>query len=146
MWYHSTDQTPMARGRTMSALADYIRLKLNEKNWLPAELARRAKISRGGLSHILNKDGNIPKPGTLEKIAGALGVEPVELTSKVGYTVDRVNDPGSRDVRLARAIVDRPWMAARQELLLSLSQDEFDELMDEVEFRRKRRKNRRDQG
>lgn len=127
-----------------STLPDYIRRRMNELGIEhQADLARRAGISKGGLSHILTGNGVLSKPETIERLARALQVEPAELTSRMGYEVDSIGAPDARAMRLARAIVDRPWMAARENLLLSLSQSEFDELMDLAEFRKGREQNRK---
>lgn len=149
MWY--TANYDMSNGqswpedRVASTLAAYLRREIKGLGLNPSSFARKAEIPITTLNYILNTPTAKPTPAVLEKIAVGLGVEPAELTSKIGYTVDNVKNPDGKTVRLARAIVDRPWIAARQDLLLSLSAEEFDELMDEVEFRRRRRRDRQDQ-
>lgn len=149
MWY--TAKYDMSNGqlrqedRVASTLAAYLRREIKSRGQNPSSFARKAQIPITTLNYILNTPDAKPTPAVLEKIAAGLGIEPAELTSKIGYTVDKIKNPDGKTVRLARAIADRPWMAARQDLLLSLSEEEFDQLMDEVEFRRQRQRDRQGQ-
>tara|TARA_R110002153_G_scaffold67451_5_gene179646 strand:+ start:1575 stop:1988 length:414 start_codon:yes stop_codon:yes gene_type:complete len=49
-----------------------------EKNWNQSDLARASNIGRDSVSQYIRAN-NIPSPQNLKKLAGALGVEPVEL-------------------------------------------------------------------
>lgn len=141
MWYHSIRGSGMSE---RSVLSGYIRRRMRELGiGHQAELARRAGISTGGLSYILNAESVLSKPDTIDRLAKALEVEPAELTSRMGYDVD-ASTPDAMTVRLARAIEARPWLADRKDQLLSLSEEEFHELMDLAEFRRNRGRDRQD--
>jgi transcriptional regulator with XRE-family HTH domain len=151
MWYTDDydilERTPMSRRKekqAISVLAAYLRSELDSRGWTVSDLSRSADIAHSTLSHILNKPDVLPTPETIVKIASALGVEAADLTSKIGYAVDRASTPDVRLIRLARSIADRPWLADRADLLLRLSPEEFDELLDLIEFRRNRRRGRQD--
>lgn len=118
----------------MSALANYIRQKIAGRGWNQGQLARAAQIRASTLSNILNKK-SIPRPETLIAIAHALDIEPPVLTALAGYPVDSALDPDVQVIHLARRLEAAPWIVARISELLSLSQEEFEELMRYSEFR-----------
>lgn len=62
------------------------------------ELARRAGISRQSLSYA-ETGAHRPQPGTIEKLAGALGVPADEITP-------RREDPAEREQWMVRGLLD----------------------------------------
>jgi transcriptional regulator with XRE-family HTH domain len=129
---------------TVSALASYLRLKMDEKGWDAAQLARKAKVPTTTLHNILHQKNPNPRPGTLRKLAGALEVSAARLTSLTGYPIDDDPEAVERHLRLARLIDSLPWLESGVEKILQLSPEEQEDILDLVERRLVRRQ--KDQG
>jgi transcriptional regulator with XRE-family HTH domain len=71
----------------MSTTGEKIKAAREAKVWGQAELAREIGITRNGLWHIEHGKRN-PRPSTIRKIAGVLGIDPAELLG---------SDPGEPD-------------------------------------------------
>lgn len=76
--------------------------ELEKRNWQPADLAKKARISRGSLSNILN---NYRKPGPdlCLAIAQALG-EPPEKVFRLAGLLPPL--PGGEDEQISREVMD----------------------------------------
>ncbi len=141
MWY-AMRGVERAKESAVSALANYIRsrMKLLERN--QTDIAGRAGITESTLSNILNskkkKDGSstIPRPETIKGLARALETEGALLTSLLGYPVGPVGD-SDRYEEISRRLPGVPWLADRLSDLMELSEDEFHELMEWIDFRRR---------
>lgn len=123
----------------MSVLASYLRQQLAQRNWSQNQLAARAGLRESVVSNILNKPGILPRPATLRKIAGALGVDESDLTEKLGYKISGASTPGDRHVRLARLIQSLPWLETGVEKWLQLSEEEQEDILNQIEYRLDRR-------
>jgi len=73
---HVTNRTTPAPGNHVAAA---IRAGLMNNGWTQEELARRAKISRTTLHHLLQGETASPHMATITKIASAMGVSPESL-------------------------------------------------------------------
>lgn len=127
---------------TVSALANFIRSRMRQIGKNQVDVASGAGIKESTLSNILNpkkKSGaTIPRPGTIKGLAKALDTEGALLTSLLGYPVGPVGD-GDRYEEIARRLPGVPWLADRLSDLMELSEEEFRELMELVDFRRQQR-------
>lgn len=63
-------------------LADRIKMRMKEKGWSLAELARESKIAKGYLWEILNGKAKRPSANTLYEIARVLGTSVADLLGK----------------------------------------------------------------
>lgn len=128
----------------MSALANTIRewLKQNDKGIHGQnELADEAKIRRSTLSHLMNKENALPRPTTVKKLAGAMGVEGVILTALLGYPTQASDDPDGKYVEIARQLESFPWLISRLDDLLHLDESEFREALEHFDLAHRRRRN-----
>lgn len=140
MWYHSVNRTGVPGGlRDMSALADYITRWLRQRGLGQNQLASRAKIRPSTLSNIMTKEGILPKPKTVKQLASAMGVDGSVLTALIGYPIAQTTDPSDRHLYLARQLDAFPWLTERLDDLMRVSDDEFRELMDYLQFRHRDR-------
>lgn len=129
----------------MSALANVIRefIEKNDKGVHGQnELADLAGIKRSTLSNIVTKAGVNPRPATIKKLAGAMGIEGVVLTALLGYPVQADSEPDGKYVILAHQLQAFPWLVRRLDDFLHLDEAEFQEAMDHLEFRRRRNADR----
>lgn len=140
MWYHATNRRALDRDNGVSRLANFLRERMAARGWNQGQLAAKAEIRESTLSNILNKEGVIPRPDTVKALAKALEIDPPFLTALLDYPIDSSSNPNSRYVRLARELEASPWLAERIDDLLHLSPEEFRELMDYLDFRRRRRR------
>lgn len=124
---------------TVSALASYLRLKMDEKGWDAAQLARKAEVPTTTLHNILHRKDPRPQPVTIRKLAGALGVSAARLTSLTGYPIDDAPGAEERHLRLARLIDSLPWLGVGVEKILQLSPEEQEDILDLIERRLIRR-------
>jgi transcriptional regulator with XRE-family HTH domain len=145
LWYdpiHRTQAVDREESRAMSALANAIRewLKDNDKGIHGQnELAGVAGIRISSLSYIMNKEDANPRPETIKKLAVAMGIEGAVLTALLGYPVQASGDPDGKYVQMARELEAFPWLVRRLDDFLRLPEWEFEEAMDQLEFRRRRR-------
>src|SRR5262245_46370881 len=144
MWYDPVYRIPTdgeERG-AMSALANVIRdfIEHNDKSiHSQNELAAVAGIGRSSLSYIMNKEDANPRPEMIKKLAAAMGIDGVVLTALLGYPVQADADVDGRYVLLARQLAAFPWLERRLTDFLRLDQLEFEEMMDYLAVRRRRR-------
>lgn len=147
MWYDPIDrpstscQSNEGNG-AMSALANAIRKWLEDNQEgirTQNQLADAADISRSALSNIMTSDA-IPRPATIIKLARAMGIDGVLLTSLLGYPVQPSGEPDAQYVQLARQLAAFPWLVQRANDFLHLPESEFREAMDYLDHRRRRRR------
>jgi transcriptional regulator with XRE-family HTH domain len=123
----------------VSALANFIRSRMRFLGKNQVDIAAGAGIKESTLSNILNpkkKSGStIPRPATIRGLAKALQTEGALLTSLLGYPVGPVGDD-DRYEEIARRLPGVPWLADRLPDLMELSEDEFRDLMEWLDFRR----------
>ncbi len=140
MWYHSINRTGrrgQSRRSAVSALADFIRYRMDVLGKNQSEIAADAGIGEPALSYILTKKREVrPTPDTIRGLAKALDVKPALLTSLLGYPVEPIPDIDERLYEIARQLLAAPWVADRIDDLLRVPRDEFDELMRYLSFRR----------
>lgn len=123
--------------------ADYLRSQLEARNMTPAELARRAGITKQNISRILNQtphplSGALPKVKvqTVEAIAKALGVPVDEAREAAGYSTQEPGKPQTlADLlsRLKRLGIDNLHFA-NEDALRAAGPDELQEVLDAVKF------------
>lgn len=65
--------------------SQWVQNNLDDRNWSQAELARRAGITRGAVSNIVNNQRNRPDPDTVKAIARAFGKSEEEALQIAGY-------------------------------------------------------------
>lgn len=123
----------------MSALSEYVNRWLKREGKGQNELAALAKIRPSTLSHLMNKKEPLPKPATVKKLAGAMGIDASVLTMLLGYPIESTTNPDGRLIELARRLAAFPWLTERIDDLMRLSGDEFQELMDYLAFRQRNR-------
>jgi len=136
---YSMSSVAKAEEVVVSALANFIRSRMRFLGKSQADIAGMAGIKESTLSNILNpkkKSGStIPRPGTIKGLAKALETEGALLTSLLGYPVGPIGD-GDRYEEIVRRLPGVPWLADRLPDLMELSEDEFRDLMQWVDFRR----------
>ena len=64
--------------------SDWLQIELNKRDWRQSNLVKKGKINSGLLSQIM-KGLRQPGPGTLMKIADALGIPREVVFGKFGY-------------------------------------------------------------
>jgi transcriptional regulator with XRE-family HTH domain len=130
------------RGRAMSALVNYINHRMKELKKIPAQVADDGGLSRSALSYILKQKMSgksvRPEPDTIKKIAKGLEVHPSLLTSLMGYSVEPIPGVDERLYEIARQLLGAPWVADRLNDFVSLPQDEFEDLINWLEFQKGR--------
>jgi transcriptional regulator with XRE-family HTH domain len=119
----------------MSALARYLRAKMKEQGLTQSQLAGKAELSESALSYLLNNPDVLPKPDTLNKLAGALGVAEAQLTALTGYAIEGAPDLDERQARLSRLMQALPWLESGVEKWLQLPEDEQDDILNQIEYR-----------
>jgi len=138
MWY-PMPSVATTKESTVSALANFIRSRMKYLGKSQVDIAGMAGIKESTLSNILNpkKEAGsiIPRPGTIKGLAKALQTEGALLTSLLGYPVGPVGDD-DRYEEIARRLPGVPWLADRLPDLMELSEDEFRDLMEWLDFRR----------
>lgn len=122
----------------MSALANFIRHRMAVLNKSQADIVHAAKIGQPALSNILTKKNVRPVPRTIKGLAKALEVEAPLLTSLLGYPTEPIADVDERLYEVARQLLGAPWLADRVDDLIALPREEFDELMDFLDHKRRR--------
>ncbi len=70
---------------------DWLQIQLNKRDWRQATLAKKGKINTGYLAQIM-KRMRPPGPGTLIKIADALGIPREVVFGKFGYLSEPTNE------------------------------------------------------
>lgn len=68
-----------------SSFGLYLKHMREQKKWSINQLADAAGISTSQISRIENGKRGVPKPQTIEKIAGALGISYAEMMDHAGY-------------------------------------------------------------
>lgn len=131
-------------GRVPSAVAVFLEAEMKKRGWQPGDLASAADMRPSTLSYILNKPNSIPRPEAVKALARALEVDASLITALAGYPIEGSADPEGRYAVIGRQVSALPWLAERVTDLLQLSQGEFQELMDYLDFRRSRQS--RDRG
>lgn len=127
-----------------SAVAVFLEAEMKKRGWQPSDLASKAELRPSTLSYILNTPRAIPRPEAVKALAGALEVDASLITSLAGYPIEASNDPDGRYAVIGRQVSALPWLAERVTDFLALSQEEFQGLMDYLDFRRSRRSPHRD--
>jgi transcriptional regulator with XRE-family HTH domain len=122
----------------VSALTNFIRHRIKELDKSQAEVAALAGIRESSLSYILSKTDPRPTPRVIKGLGRALEVHPSVLTSLMGYPVEPIPDVDDRLYEFARQLLGAPWLADRLTDLLRLPQDEFDDLMEWLDFQKSR--------
>lgn len=135
MWY-AVSSPERRKERAVSALADYIKYRMRILGKQQNEIAAAAGITESTLSNILNpKKKTTPRPETIKGLAKALDTEGALLTSLLGYPIGPTGDAGRYD-EIADRLPGVPWLADRLPDLMDLSEEHFQELMKQVDFRR----------
>lgn len=115
--------------QNLPPLGQYIKTKLALKRkkegkiWTQNELARRAEMSSGGISQIIN--GHVePHAENLKKIARALGVDSSEILKIVGIVEQSIGNLDSELVFYMRTInnLDEPYKHMGIEFVKSIAQ------------------------
>lgn len=101
--------------------------ELSRRGWTPAELARRAGLSTGTLSNILNGNRN-PGPEVTLSIAKALG-EPADKVFRLAGILPRL--PGSEDDQVIKEIMD---------ILKNMPPEDRQDVLDYARFRYQKRR------
>lgn len=122
-----------------SAVAVFLEAEMKKRGWQPSDLASKAELRPSTLSYILNTSGAIPRPEAVRALAKALGIDASLITALAGYPIEASADPEGRYAILGRQVSALPWLAERVTDFLALSQEEFEELMDYLDFRGSRR-------
>lgn len=95
--------------------------EINSRGWLPAELAKRAGLTQGGLSRILNGERK-PGPEACVGIARALGLSPECVFRKAGLLPSEPDPaPGEQDVLNTYRGLTGPQRQAALAMLRGLS-------------------------
>jgi transcriptional regulator with XRE-family HTH domain len=87
---------------TMENFSLWLLNELEKRNWQPADLAKKARISRGSLSNILSNYRN-PGPNLCLAIAQALN-EPPEKVFRLAGLLPPL--PGGEDEQISREVMD----------------------------------------
>lgn len=120
--------------RAMSDLADFLSRELDDSSY--RELEAKTGVSRGSLENIIGRQNKkLPELETLKKIADAYGMPLWRVIEMAGASLG----DEERYSRLARELQATPWLVEHFDALVSISQDEFIELMDYLAFRRRQR-------
>lgn len=101
---------------SMESLTVWIIEELNRRDWNPADLAKRAGLSTGSLSNIMNGKRK-PGPKALRAIARALGEPPDNVFRLAGLLPKEANPGKDEDQLLA---VYRKFSPQEQNFLLEL--------------------------
>lgn len=75
----------------MSAFTDWLDIEMKKRNWIPANLADRAKVSRSTITN-LYKAHRRPGVSVCKRIAKALGVEEEIVFIKAGIMKEPIQD------------------------------------------------------
>jgi transcriptional regulator with XRE-family HTH domain len=97
---------------TMNAFPQWLADQLQEKGWIPADLARIARVDNGVISRILSGERKAT-PDTLVSIASALKISPEDIFRRAGLLPN--SNISERAARLAFRIGQLP--AEDQEIL-----------------------------
>lgn len=129
------------KGRIVSALVDFINLRMGQLKKTPSEVADDGGLSRAVLSNIMTKEAKggkpvRPEPDTIKKLAVGLDVHPSILTAALGYPTEPIQGIDERLYELSVRLLAAPWLAERIDDFLRLPKSDFDELMSHLEFRR----------
>lgn len=143
MCYYSPSGITTSRGRIVSALVNLIKQRMADLKKTSAEVADDGELSRAVLSNIMTKEAKggrpvRPEPETIRKLAVGLDVHPSVLTAALGYPVEPIPDIDERLYELATRLLAAPWLADRIDDFLKLPRKDFDELMEHLDFRRRR--------
>jgi transcriptional regulator with XRE-family HTH domain len=130
----------------MSALVNFIKYRMEKLKKIPSQVADDGGLSRSALSYVLKekKSGKPvrPEPDTIKKIAKGLEVHPSILVSAMGYPTDPIPGVDERLYEIASRLLAAPWLADRIDDLLAVPRDEFDDLMDILDQKERRRRQR----
>ena len=129
----------------MSALVNYIRHRMGQLGKLQSQVADDGGLKRQVLSNIMTKEAKggkpvRPEPDTIKKIAKGLDVHPSILVAAMGYPTDPIAGVDERLYEVASRLLAAPWLVDRIDDLLAVPRDEFDDLMDILDQKRRRRR------
>lgn len=123
----------------MTALADFIRYRMEKLKKNQAEIAAAAGIGEPALSYIMTRKKPVRSaPDTIKGLAKALEVHPAVLTTILGYPTEPIPGVDERLYEIARQLLTAPWVADRLSDLLALPQAEFEDLITWLEFQKSR--------
>ena len=105
--------------------ANWLQAEMNQRNWNQADLSRASRLSPALVSRIMTGTRN-PGPNACKQIARALGYS-VEVVYKMAGLL---NDTGERDMR--RQVLEG--------LAENLDDSEYQDLLDYIEFRVSKRR------
>lgn len=118
----------------MSDLAEFLARELEGSSY--RDLEAKTGVSRGSLENLITRQNKkLPELETLEKLAKAYGFPLWRVIEMAGPALG----DEERYSRLARELQISPWLVERFDVLISVSKEEFDELMDYLAFRRRQR-------
>ena len=128
----------LERQKPNMGLANFLKRRMKLVNVGQKDLTDKFSISKGTVSRWLR--GNIgasPKLPTFVAFSEALQTPLGQLLEQAGYPIDQPTEPSDRHLHLARKLDAYPWLAERLDDLMRVSDVEFRELMEYVEFRRR---------
>ena len=108
---------PAVASTDSKQLVAFIKRWLRDRSSSQLALAQRAGIPHTTLSALFNH-GNVPRPSTLKKLAGAMGVPVGELLVHAGHITQEEYDTPIRGTDLARLyevgdLTDAEWEQVR---------------------------------
>ena len=112
-----------------NSLQEWVGDEMNARGWNRSELARRAHVSRGTISNILNGMRGIGVD-VAEKLANAFDVPPSLVMKKAGIIAERVSESDEKEEIFG--------------LFTQLSPEERDEIRDLMKFKLERNKRNTD--
>jgi transcriptional regulator with XRE-family HTH domain len=125
------------RTKPNRGFANFLRRRMRLVDVEQKDLTDTFSISKGTVSRWLNGNiGAAPQMPTFVAFSAALQTPLVQLLEQAGYPIEWPTEPSDRHLRLARKLDAYPWLVERLDDLMRLSDDEFQELMEYVEFRR----------
>lgn len=119
-------------------LGSYLSSQLRQRGMDAKSFAQHSKIPEATISRIINGSQK-QKMATLLKIADGLDVPPIEVLTVAGYDLDGESDD-KKLTRLNRLVEALPWLSSGLPKIAELSESEFAEILQYIEFRQFRRK------
>lgn len=127
------------RAMSMSALANFLRERLDERGWEQKDLVTQSGLKKATISRLLNGQVDDPELPTFVALSEALEVPLWRLLEQAGYKIDRPTDPADSDRQLARQIEASPELRPIVQWLFDLDFDDRAAVMSFVEVLRRRR-------